>query len=113
MQKQIASLAEKVEQTYKIVERIEHGQMDDRIAGLYSDHEEIQCSMLLDDPQDKKQAIALGRQSMTDTKYQLDMTLMRRIEMLEPIADGWWAQRWQAFTHKSIYDRRDDEFQEM
>lgn len=113
LQKQIASLAEKVEQTYKIVERIEHGQMDDRIAGLYSGREQIQHAMLLEDPQDKKQAIALGRQSLTDAKYQLGMTLKRRIETFEPIPDGWWMQWWQAFKHKGIYDRRDDEFQEM
>lgn len=113
LQKQIASLAEKVEQTYKIVERIEHGQMDDRIAGLYSGREQIQHAMLLEDPQDKKQAIALGRQSLTDAKHQLGMTLKRRIEGYEPIPDGQWAQRWQAIKHKGIYNRRDDEFQEM
>ena len=36
LQKRIESIAETVERIYKAVERIEHGQMDDRIALLYS-----------------------------------------------------------------------------
>lgn len=113
LQKQIASLAEKVEQTYKIVERIEHGQMDDRIAGLYSGREQIQHAMLLEDPQDKKQAIALGRQSLTDAKYQLGLTLKRRIEEFEPIPDSTFRQLNLAFRQKGVFDRRDDEIDEI
>ena len=113
LQKQIASIAEGVERTYKVVERIEHGQMDDRIALLYSGREQIENAMLLSDSEDKKRAIALGRQSLIDAKYQLGMALKRRIEEFEPIPEGWLAQRWLAFRHKGIFDRRDDEFQEM
>lgn len=113
LQKQIASIADAVERTYKVVERIEHGQMDDRIALLYSGREQIQLAMTLKDSDARKQAMALGRQSLIDAKYQLGMTLKRRIEEFEPIPEGWFAQRWLAFRHKGIFDQRDDEFQEM
>ncbi len=113
LQKQIESIAATVERTYKVVEKIEHGQMDDRIALLYSGREQIQLAMLLNDPEDRKRAIALGRQSLIDAKYQLGLTLKRRIEEFEPIPEGWFAQRWLAFRNKGVFDRRDDEFQEM
>ncbi len=113
LQKQIASIADAVERTYKVVERIEHGQMDDRIALLYSGREQIQLAMTLKDSDARKQAMALGRKSLIDAKYQLGMTLKRRIEEFEPIPEGWFAQRWLAFRHKGIFDQRDDEFQEM
>lgn len=113
LQKQIASIADAVERTYKVVERIEHGQMDDRIALLYSGREQIQLAMTLKDSDARKQAMALGRKSLIDAKYQLGMTLKRRIEEFEPIPEGWFAQRWLAFRYKGIFDQRDDEFQEM
>ena len=113
LQKQIASIAEAVERTYKVVERIEHGLMDDRISLLYSCREQIELAMLLTEAEERKRAIALGRQRLIDAKYQLGLTLKRRIEEFEPIPDGWLEQRWLAFRHKGIFDRRDDEFQEM
>ena len=113
LQKQIASIADAVERTYKVVERIEHGQMDDRIALLYSGREQIQLAMTLKDSDARKQAMALGRKSLIDAKYQLGMTLKRRIEEFEPIPEGGFAQRWLAFRYKGIFDQRDDEFQEM
>lgn len=106
-------IADAVERTYKVVERIEHGQMDDRIALLYSGREQIQLAMTLKDSDARKQAMALGRKSLIDAKYQLGMTLKRRIEEFEPIPEGWFAQRWLAFRYKGIFDQRDDEFQEM
>lgn len=113
LQKQIASIAEAVERTYKVVERIEHGQMDDRIALLYSGREQVENAMLLKDQDEKKRGIALGRKNLIDAKYQLGLALKRRIEEFEPIPDGWLAQRWLAFRHKGVFNRRDDEFQEM
>lgn len=112
LQKQIAAIADAVERTYKVVERIEHGQMDDRIALLYSGREQIQLAMTLKDPEAKKHAIALGRQSLIDAKYQLGLALKRRIEEFEPLPKGWLAQRWMEYRHKGILSRRDDEFQE-
>lgn len=113
LQKQIASIADAVERTYKAVERIEHGQMDDRIALLYSGREQIQLAMTLKDVDARKQAIALGRQRLIDAKYQLGMTLKRRIEEFKPIPEGWLAQRVLAIRHNGILDQRDDEFQEL
>lgn len=113
LQEQMASISEAVERTYKVVERIEHGQMDDRIALLYSGREQIETAMILNDPEEKKRAISLGRKSLIDAKYQLGMTLKRRIEEFEPIPDRRLAQCWLAFWKKGIFDRRDNEFQEM
>ena len=113
LQQQIVAIADTVERTYKVVERIEHGQMDDRIAGLYSGREQIRLALELKDPEEKKRAIALGRQSLIDAKYQLGLTLKRRIEEFEPLPDGWWAQRWLAFRHKNVLNQRDDEVQEI
>lgn len=113
LQQQIAAIADAVERTYKLVERIEHGQMDDRIAGLYSGREQIKLALMLKDPVEKKRAIALGRQSLIDAKYKLGITLKRRIEEFKPLPDGWWAQRWLVFRHKDILNRRDDEVQEI
>lgn len=94
------------------MERIEHGQMDNRIAHLYSGREQIQNAMILEGSA-KELGIALGRQSLIDAKYQLGLTLKRRVEEFEPIPDGWFAQRWLAVWHPGIFDQRDNEFHEM
>ena len=41
LQQQISDLAEKMEQTYRIVESIEHGQLDDRIGTLLAGRDQI------------------------------------------------------------------------
>lgn len=114
LQEQIASIANAVERTYKAVERIEQGQMDDRIALLYSGQEQIQTAVTtFNDLDSMKQEVALGRKNVITAKYQLGMTLKRQIEEFEPIPEGWFKQWRLAFLHKGIFDQRDDDFQKV
>lgn len=114
LQEQISSIADAVERTYKVVERIEQGQMDDRIALLYSGQEQIQTAVTtFNDLDSMKHDIALGRQNVITAKHQLGMMLKRRIEEFEPIPEGWLKQWWLAFRHKGIFDQRDEDFQRI
>lgn len=61
----------------------------------------------------RRLAIALGRQSLIDAKYQLGLALKRRIEEFEPIPEGWFRQRLLAIRYKGIFDRCDDEILEL
>lgn len=85
MQRELASLADAVQQTYEAVERIEHGQMDDRIGLLMSGREQITYALLLNDDSDKKRAIELGRKSIADAKGQIGLIMKRRIEEFKPV----------------------------
>lgn len=85
MQQQINELAEVMNRTYKAVERIEQGQMDDRIGLLIAGRDQIILSMHL--PQEERfTAIELGRSKLLTAQKQLLQTLKRRIGNFEAIA---------------------------
>lgn len=85
MQRQIAALADVVQDTYKAVERIENGQMDDRIALLISGREQIIYALNTQDDNEKRRAISLARDNLITAKNQIGLTLKRRAEEFEKV----------------------------
>jgi hypothetical protein len=100
MQQQIGELADQMRITYKAVERIEQGQMDDRIAKLLSGRDQIILAMGLPDDEDRRIALANGRSSIVTAQKQILQTFKRRVENFPELPEGEWAQLKLETLHK-------------
>lgn len=112
MQQQINDLAELMKQTYKAVERIEQGQMDDRIGLLMAGRDQIVLSMHLDGNY-KEQAISLGRNQILTAQRQLLQTFKRRVSNFEALSDSAWNRFWTEVIHPGFHGQKDKEFYDI
>ena len=112
MQQQISELAEIMHQTYKAVERIKQGQMDDRIGLLLAGRDQILLSMH-SAPDDRMAAIELGRSNMLTAQKQLLQTLKRSVNNFEAIPESAWSRFWIEFKHSGYFKRKDKEFSDI
>lgn len=92
MQKQLGDLANQMQITYRAVERIEQGQMDDRVAKLMSGRDQVLLAMNLPDSEDRRIAMANGRSELVTAQKQIFQTLKRRIETFPSLPEGDWEQ---------------------
>lgn len=112
MQQQINDLAETMHQTYIKVERIEQGQMDDRIGLLMAGRDQIVLSMNLP-PDERLRAIELGRSQMLTAQKQLLQTLKRRVENFVPIPEKRIDRFLLELKHSGSLKQKDKEFEEI
>lgn len=112
MQQQIGELAEIMTQTYRIVERIEQGQMDDRVGLLLSGRDQILFSMHAD-PQDRGNAIEFGRSNMLTAQKQLLLTFKRRVGSFKPIPQSCWKRFWMEVMHTGALRQIDKDFSDI
>lgn len=112
LQRQIKELSQMMEKTYKAVERIEHGQMDDRIGRLHAGRDQILLSFNLD-PKDRKHEIGLGRQNLLTAQKQILATLKRRIQEFEAIPDNELQRLWLELTNSGYFREKDKEYDEI
>ncbi len=112
-QRELAYIANTVEKTYRQVEQIEHGQMDDRIAKLQSGREQILLAMSLKDPEEKKQSIRLGRRDMIEAKNQIGKTLERRVREFEPVPKEPMKRLMKQVRDSGYLSSKDDEVEEI
>ena len=112
MQQQIYNLTEAIEQTYRVVERIEQGQKDDRIGTLQAGRKHIILAMN-QPPEDRAAAMELGRANMLCAQSQIFETFKRRVRAYEPIPDSMFLRIAREFRHSGYLSRRDKEFDEI
>jgi hypothetical protein len=112
-QRELTYIANTVEKTYRQVEQIEHGQMDDRIAKLQSGREQILLAMTLKDEEEKKQAIRLGRRDMIEAKNQIGKTLERRVREFEPLPKEPMKRLLKQVRDSEYLGGKDDEVEEI
>lgn len=113
LQNQIQDVVVTVEKLYKGVQRIEHGQADDRKGLLNSGKEQIVLALSYDDEDEKNRAIALGVRDLITAKNQIGETLKRRVLEFEPVPDGWFKQRAMVFKDAQYLKDKDKEIQEI
>lgn len=113
MQKQMAAIAEVVERTYKTVERIEHGQMDDRIALLNAGREGMILALTMTDEAEKMRAISLARNNLITAKNQIGNTLKRRAEEFEMVPGSGIGRFFAEVKHSGYLSEKDDEVEEL
>lgn len=109
IQQRIGELAEIMNRTYKAVERIEQGQMDDRIGLLLAGRDQILLSMHAS-PEDRIPAIELGRSNMLTAQKQLFQTLKRRVANFEPLPESAWSRFWLELRHSGSFKKKDKDF---
>lgn len=112
LQKQINELSEIMNRTYKAVEQIEHGQMDDRIGLLLAGRDQILLSLHFA-PEDRVHDIELGRSNMLTAQKQLLQTFKRKVSNFEPIPDSAWKRFWIEFKHSGTFRQKDKEFSDI
>lgn len=113
MQQQIAQLALMVEQTYRVVERIEHGQMDDRIGLLLAGKNGISLALSMPDGEERKMQIAASRQNLLTAQAQIGKTLERRAVEFTPLSKYAAARFMREYFHSGYLRGKDREVEEI
>lgn len=85
MQQQVAQLTELVERTYRVVEQIKHGQMDDRIGLLEAGKNGLILAMSMPEGEERSRQIDSSRQNLLVAQAQIEKTLERRAGEFEPL----------------------------
>ncbi|MBR5231706.1 MAG: hypothetical protein IKW00_05600 [Clostridia bacterium] len=85
MQQQVAQLTELLERTYRAVERIEHGQMDDRIGLLEAGKTGLILAMSMPEGDDRSRQIDSSRQNLLVAQAQIEKALERRAHEFDPL----------------------------
>lgn len=112
LQQQINELAEMINKTYKVVERIEQGQKDDRIGILLAGRDQIILSLNLN-PNERQTAIQLGRNQILTAQKQLLQTFKRRISLFEALPESGIKRFWLELKHSGTLRERDRDFEEI
>lgn len=86
MQQQMARLTEMVERTYRVVERIEHGQMDDRIGLLEAGKNGLVLALSMPEGDERSRQIDSSRQNLLVAQAQIEKALERRATEFEPVS---------------------------
>lgn len=112
MQHAVHQLADKMEQTYRAVERIERGQLDDRI-GLLSSGRQMIVLALMDDDVDRENELTQGRQQISVAQRQILQTFKTRASGFIVVPESEWSRFWKLIAHSDFLKDRDREFDEL
>ena len=85
MQQQVAQLTELVERTYRVVEQIKHGQMDDRIGLLEAGKNGLILAMSMPEGEERNRQIDSSRQNLLVAQAQIVKSLERCAKEFEPL----------------------------
>jgi len=115
MQQQMAQLTAMVQDTYRLVERIEHGQMDDRIGRLEAGKNGLLLAMSMPEGTERTMQIDSSRQNIFVAQAQIGKALERRAEEFEPIpkhsiarfAKEMWHSGYLAFKTREVEDMQE------
>lgn len=109
MQEKLNDLSERINLVYKAVERIERGQLDDRIGELKAGRDQILLALKLD-PERRSIEFAEGRSHILSAQKKLFQTLKSRVEGFAAIPEDNWDRFWLEFKHQGTLRERDKEF---
>ena len=113
MQQQIAQLTEMVERTYRVVEQIKHGQMDDRIGLLEAGKNGLILAMSMPAGEERNRQIDSSRQNLLVAQAQIVKTLERRAGEFEPLPKATHVRFMREFIHSGYLAEKRRDVQEM
>lgn len=113
MQRQLAKIAMKVEETYEIVKRVELGQQDDRIAWIDAGKKQILLAMTMKDEERKKAYLNAGVQQMLLGKEQVGKAMIRRIEAFKELPRNQVVLFISDLARPGYLEQKDDEVEEI
>lgn len=112
MEKEIDNLANLMKETYQAVERIEQGQMDDRIGILMAGRDQIIYALNLQEEK-RNTAIALGRNQIITAQRQIYETFKRRVSTFTPVPNHKAVRLINAVKDDNYYIKFDNAFTEI
>lgn len=110
MQQQIGELTEKICLLCKSVERIEQGQMDDRIGLLIAGRNQIALAFS-SSPENRAFAIENGRSNLLAAQNQFLETFKSRVKNYEEIPKSRWKRFYSEVKHSGYHKEKDREFE--
>ena len=113
MQQQMARLTSMVEDTYRLVERIEHGQMDDRIGRLEAGKNGLLLALSMPEGDERTMQINSSRQNILVAQAQIGQTLQRRVGEFEALPKSAPGRFFRELMHSGYLADRDREVSEM
>lgn len=113
MQQQMNKLIGMVENTYKAIERIEHGQMDDRIAILEAGKQGMILALSQKDDANRTQNLSLAINNINIAQNQIAETFKRRVREFEALPKTRVAHFFKEFVRNGYLDGKADEYDEI
>lgn len=116
IQQQLHELSQMLESTLITVKQIERGQKTDRIGLLESGREQILLALGQKDEDERKQALRLGRQSLSEGRGQLFEAFQQMVMDFKPISKCFtspFTRYLRECLHAGYFQEKDKEFQEV
>lgn len=113
MQQQMTELLDVVENTYKVVERIEHGQMDDRIGMLEAGRQGIILALAQKDDASRIQNLSNAINNVNIAQGQIAETFKRRVHEFESLPKSKVSQFFIELAKTGYFDKKADEYDEI
>lgn len=102
-----------VERTYRVVEQIKHGQMDDRIGLLEAGKNGLILAMSMPEGEERNHQIDSSRQNLLVAQAQIEKTLERRAGEFEPLPKAAPARFMREVIHSGYLAEKRRDVQEM
>ena len=99
MQQKVARLSELVERTYRVVEQIKHGQMDDRIGILEAGKNGLILALSMPEGEERSRQIDSSRQNLLVAQSQIGKALERCVVEFRPLPKATLVRFIHEFTH--------------
>ena len=113
MQQQVAHLTELVERTYRVVEQIKHGQMDDRIGLLEAGKNGLILALSMPEGEERNRQIDSSRQNLLVAQAQIEKPLERRAVEFDPVPQAAAMRFMREFFHSGYLAEKKNDVQEM
>lgn len=113
IQQQLHEISELLEQTLEVVNRIEHGQLDDRIGMLKAGKQQIFLALNQKDESSRTHALLHGMQDVSRAQGQIAETLKRRVTEFKALPKTAFMRFGKEFMKAGYLSSRDDEYQEI
>lgn len=113
MQQQMSKLLDVVENTYKAVERIEHGQMDDRIGMLEAGRQGIILALAQKDDASRMSRLSIAINNINIAQGQIAETFKRRVHEFEALPKSKVSQFFVELSKTGYFDKKADEYDEI
>ena len=110
IQQQVKNLADEIEYISKVVERIEHGQQDDRVGLLNSGRKQILRALSCEDTDYKTKELLDGRNNISIAREQILSTLKFRIESFENIPSSKYIRIIKEYVHEGYLKEKYNEY---
>lgn len=113
MQKAIAQMSERIEETYNTVKFIEQGQHDDRFALIESGRKLIMTGLELENNSDRYDQLLQGTRDLFTGREQIKKEMIRRIDAFDPLPEKTFQLFLKSLACNDYQSKKDDEIEKI